>query len=152
MRLATAAAPVTELSSLADVSKRVPHAVISLLSALHAHDTTAEAPHAVWVLIHRHARMPRLTSPALEVVRASGRALEHCVEPKVIDGVKVQLTTPAKTVADRFRFRRHAGLEVALVALQDCLRKREGSIDANVDADRADRIYAFMRPYLEALA
>lgn len=88
----------------------------------------------------------------LEVVRASGRALEHGVETRIIDGVKVQLTTPAKTVADCFRFRRHIGLEVALASLKDYLRKRKGSIDALVEAARADRIYAFMRPYLEALA
>jgi len=145
-------APVTELSSLAEVSKRVPHAVICLLSALQVHGMTTEAPHAVWVLIERHARVPKVTSPILEVVRASGKALEHGTEKRVIDGVKVQLTTPAKTVADCFRFRRHVGLEVALAALKDYLRKRKGSINALVEAARAARIYAFMRPYLEALA
>jgi hypothetical protein len=66
--------------------------------------------------------------------------------------VQVHVTTPAKTVADCFRFRRHIGLEVALAALKDILRKRRASIDALVEAARADRIYAFMRPYLEALA
>ena len=83
---------------------------------------------------------------------ASGKALDHGVETRTIDGVKVQLTTPAKTVADCFRYRRHVGLEVALAALKDYLRKRKGSIDALVEAARADRIDAFMRPYLEALA
>lgn len=145
-------APVTELSSLAEVGKRVPRAVICLLSALQVHGMTSEAPRAVWVLIDRHARTPRVTSPTLEVVRASGRALAHGVEPRVIDGVRVSLTTPAKTVADCFRFRRHVGLEVALAALKDYLRKRVGTIDALVDAAHADRTYAFMRPYLEALA
>lgn len=145
-------APVTELSSLAEVSKRVPHAVICLLSALQVHGMTSEAPHAVWVLIDRHARTPKVTSPMLEVVRASGGAREHGIETRVIDGLKVQLTTPAKTVADCFRFRRHVGLEVALAALKDYLGKRQGSIDALVAAARADRIYTFMRPYLEALA
>lgn len=145
-------APVTELSSLAEVSARVPHAVICLLSALQVHRMTTEAPHAVWVLLDRHARMPKIASPAIEVVRASGAAKDHGVEVKVIEGVKVRLTTPAKTVADCFRFRRHVGLEVALAALKDYLGKRKGSVDTLVDAARADRIYAFMRPYLEALA
>lgn len=145
-------APVTELSSLAEVSKRVPHATISLLSALQVHGMTTEAPHAVWVLIDRHARMPKVTSPTLEVVRASGDALDHGVETRVIDGVAVKLTTPAKTVADCFRFRRRVGLEVALAALKDYLKQRKGSVDALVEATRADRIYAYLRPYLEALA
>jgi predicted transcriptional regulator of viral defense system len=145
-------APVTELSSLAEVSKRVPHAIVCLLSALQVHGLTTEAPHAVWVLIDRHARMPKLAYPKLEVVRASGAARTHGIASRVIDGVKVQLTTPAKTVADCFRFRRHVGMEVALAALKDYLKKRKGSIDALVEAARVDRIYAFMRPYLEALA
>jgi predicted transcriptional regulator of viral defense system len=145
-------APATELSSLAEVSKRAPHAIVALLSALQVHDMTSEAPHAVWVLIDRHARTPKLTSPTLEIVRASGLARTHGVETRTIQGVRVQLTTPAKTVADCFRFRRHVGLEVALSALKDYLAKRKGSIDALTAAARADRIYTFMRPYLEALA
>jgi len=145
-------APMTELSSLAEVSKRVPHAVVCLLSALQVHGMTTEVPHAVWVLIDRHARFPRVTSPRLEVVRASGAARTDGVETRIIDGVKVLLTTPAKTVADCFRFRRHVGLEVALAALKDYLSKRKGTVDALIEAARADRIYAFLRPYLEALA
>jgi len=145
-------APATELSSLAEVAKRVPHATVCLLSALQIHHLTTEAPHAIWVLIDRHARMPKVAYPKLEVVRASGAARDHGVETRVVDGVKVRLTTPAKTVADCFRFRRHVGLDVALDALKDYLLKRAGSIDALVNAARADRIYPFMRPYLEALA
>jgi len=73
-------------------------------------------------------------------------------DTRMIDGVEVRLTTPAKTVADCFRFRRHVGLEVALASLKDYLKKRKGSMDALVQAAQADRIYAFMRPYLEALS
>lgn len=40
----------------------------------------------------------------------------HGVETRVIDGVQVQLTAPAKTVADCFRFRCHVGLELAPAA------------------------------------
>lgn len=144
-------APVSELSSLAEVGKRVPHATVCLLSALQVHGMSSEAPHAVWILIDRNARVPKVTSPAIEVVRASGPAREHGVETRLIDGVKVRVTTPAKTVADCFRFRRHVGLEVALSALKDYLRKRKGPVDALVESARADRIYPFMRPYLEAL-
>jgi predicted transcriptional regulator of viral defense system len=145
-------APVTELSSLAEVAKRVPHAVVCLLSALQVHGLTVESPHSVWLLIDRHARLPKLASPTLEVVRASSAARKHGVESRIVDGVKVQITSPAKTVADCFRFRRHVGLEVAIAALKDYLRKRKGSVDALVEAARADRIYAFMKPYLEAVA
>jgi len=39
--------------------------------------------------------------------RLAAAPVEHEVETRVIDGVKVQLTMLAKTVTDCFRFRRH---------------------------------------------
>jgi predicted transcriptional regulator of viral defense system len=176
-------APVTELHSLAEVATRMPDAIVCLMSALQVHELTTEVPNAVWVLIDRHARTPKVAYPKLEVVRASGPAREHGIENRTIEGVRMRITTPAKTVADCFRYRRRVGLDVALAALRDYLAKSRGratkrerraghgagsgygdsrgdgygdpfvySIDALVDAARADRIYGFMRPYLEALA
>ena len=145
-------APVTELSSLAEVSVRIPNATICLLSALQVHSLTTEVPHAVWIMIGRHARTPTLTYPIVEVVRASGRALEYGVETRTIEGVNVRISNAAKTVADCFRFRRHVGLDVALAALRDYLRKHRGGMEALVEAARAGRVYTLMRSYLEALA
>jgi predicted transcriptional regulator of viral defense system len=138
-----AAAAATEHHSLAHVAKRVPHATICLLSALQLHQLTTELPHAVWIMIDRHARTPKISYPKLEVVRASGRARKHGVEKRTMEGVKVRVTTAAKTVADCFRYRHRVGLDVAITALRDYLRRYRGSIDALVDAARA---------YLEALA
>lgn len=158
-------APVSEHHSIAQVAKRVPHAIIALLSALQIHGLTSEAPHAVWILIERRARLPKVGNPKLEVVRASGAAREHGVDSRIIEGVPVRLTSPAKTVADCFRYRQHVGLEVALAALREYLRRPAGPraglppagrggarIDALVQAAKADRIYSVLRPYLEALA
>ena len=145
-------APITELHSLAEIAVRVPHATICLLSALQLHELTTEVPHAVWVMIGRHARMPKLSHPKIEVVRASGCALTHAIETREVEGVKVRVTSPAKTVADCFRYRQHVGLDVALAALRDYLRAHRGGMNALVEAARADRVYTFMRPYLEALA
>jgi len=116
-------APVTELHSLAEVSKRVPHAIICLLSALQMHGLTTEAPHAVWIMIDSRSRVPKLDSPAIEIVRAHGPAREHGVMRQRIEGVDVAVTTPAKTVADCFRYRRHVGLDVAIAALRAYLER-----------------------------
>jgi predicted transcriptional regulator of viral defense system len=144
--------PVTELHSVAEVAKRVPHSIVCLLTALQIHELSTEAPHAVWIMIDRHARTPKLTYPKLEIVWASGRARTHGIEVRIVEGTRVQLTTPAKTVADCFRYRRHVGLEVAIAALRDYLRKHRGGVDALVAAARADRVELLIRPYLEALA
>jgi hypothetical protein len=143
---------VTELNSIAQVAARVPHATVCLLSALQLHALTTEAPHAVWLMIDRHGRMPKLSYPKLKVVRASGEAREQGLATRTVEGVRVSVTTPAKTVADCFRYRSHVGLDVALGALRDHLRKHRSGIDALVVSAKADRIYPLMRPYLEALA
>ncbi|MHB1846290.1 MAG: type IV toxin-antitoxin system AbiEi family antitoxin domain-containing protein [Deltaproteobacteria bacterium] len=145
-------ATITELHSLAEVAKRVPHSAVCLLSALQLHGLATEAPHAVWILIDRHARLPKVSSPKLEVVWASGPARVHGLETRLVEGVQVSLTSPAKTVADCFRYRSRVGLDVAMAALRDFLRSRRGGMAALVAAAQADRVYAVMRPYLEALA
>jgi hypothetical protein len=60
-------------------------------------------------------------------------------------------TSPAKTVADCFKYRNKIGLDVALEALTEYHRKR-GSVDALMQAATADRVAVVLRPYLEAIA
>ena len=62
------------------------------------------------------AHAPTLSSPSLKVIRAGGTALTHGIETHDVDGLPVRLTTPAKTVPDCFRYRRHVGLELAFAA------------------------------------
>lgn len=149
-------AETTELASVAEVAKRAPSVVICLLTALQIHGLTTEVPHEVWVLIDNRARAPSIGRPRLHVVRASGAAATYGVEARTIEGVPVRVTSPAKTVADCFRYRDHVGLDVALAALRDYRRigrgRRGFTVDAFVAAARADRVYSVVRPYLEALA
>ena len=57
---------------LAQVCKRVPHAVVCLLSALQFHELTTQAPFEVWLAIGEKARLPKADYPPLRVVRFSG--------------------------------------------------------------------------------
>ena len=65
-------ANVTERHSYAEVAKRVPEAVICLLSALAFHEITTQSPASVWIALRKGARKPALTSPSLRIVRLSG--------------------------------------------------------------------------------
>ncbi len=147
----------TELHTLVAVMKHAPKATACLLTALQLHGLTTELPHAVWVMIPTHARPPTPRSTKLEVVRASGPALTFGIEEQVAEGLRFQVTSPAKTVADCFRYRRRVGFDVALAALRDYLARRRArggvrfSVDALTEAAAADRIYTVMEPYLEAL-
>lgn len=118
----------TEDYSLAMVCARVPNSVVCLLSALRVHGIGTQSPHAVWLAIPHKARPPRLESPRLRVVRFSGPAWTCGVKPAAFEGVPARITTPARTVADCFRFERLVGPEVPIEALQDALRQRKTTI------------------------
>jgi predicted transcriptional regulator of viral defense system len=143
---------VSEYHSFAEVQKRIPNGVICLLSALRFHEMTAQAPFEVWLTVHRKARRPRLDYPPVRVVRCSGEALTRGVESHRIEGVAVRMTSPARTVADCFLYRRKVGLEVALEALRDYRRLDKGTIDDLWAAAEFRRVGTVIRPYLEALA
>lgn len=144
-------AKITEHHTLAEAAKRVPGSAVCLLSALGFHHLTTQSPHEVWIAISVKARKPAADWPPIRVVRFSGEALTFGIEHHSIEGVDVAVTSRAKTVADCFKYRNKIGIDVAVEALREYLRRRGRSI---ADLDRAAavcRVTRIMRPYLEAL-
>lgn len=142
----------TEHHSLAQASKQVPNGVVCLLSALRFHDLTTQSPYKVWLAIGEKSRLPRPENPPLRIVRFSGKSLAYGVQDHRIEGVPVRVFSPAKTVADCFRYRNKIGLDVALEALRDCTRKRKATMDEIWKAARVCRVANVMRPYLESIS
>ena len=66
--------PVTENSSLAEVAKRLPHAVVCLISALSYHEITTQIPHEIWLTIPRGSWRPDVEYPPLNLTYVSGPA------------------------------------------------------------------------------
>jgi len=136
---------------LAVVAARNPNAAISLLSALSFHGMTNQLPPEVWITIHRKGRTPKPEWPQLHVTYSSGEAVETGVQVHVIEGIPVRITSPARTVADCFKYRSTVGLDVALEALREYRRKKLGSMEELERSARSCRVSRVMRPYLEAL-
>jgi predicted transcriptional regulator of viral defense system len=143
-------APVTENSSLAEVAKRLPHAVVCLISALSYHEITTQIPHEIWLTIPRGSWRPDVEYPPLNLTYVSGPAYSFGIQEHVINGVAVKIYSPAKTVADCFKFRNKVGLDVAIEALREAWRSRKVTMDELVEAAGVDRVSKIMRPYLEA--
>lgn len=143
-------AEVTELETVAAVSARVPQAIVCLLSALAIHEIGTQLPRDVWIAIDRKARRPRIADLPVRIVRFSGAMLRYGVETRVVQGVAVRITSPARTVVDCFRYRNKLGRDVALEALRDALDDRRVQPDEIVRAAQVCRIYSVLRPYLEA--
>ena len=148
-----ASAKVTSSTSLAEAVRIQPKGIIGLLSALQFHNLTTQMPHAVWMLLGPTDWAPTNPSVTLKIVRASGDALTAGVDTHEIDGVPVPITSPTKTVADCFKYRAKVGLDVAIEALRDLLKSRDGRAALNELWRYAeiDRVHKVMRPYIEAI-
>lgn len=143
--------PATAGHSLAQVGKRLPEGVICLLSALRFHEMTTQAPAQVWVAIDRKARRPKVADLPVRRVRFAQPLLAQGVVTQLIEGVPVRVTTPARTVADCFKYRHKIGLDVALEALEAGVRERRFGLDELWAMARLCRVANVLRPYLEAV-
>ena len=144
----------TELHSLAEAAKLVPGGVVCLLSALRVHELGTQSPSKVWMALERwRPARPAGTdgAPPIRFVQFSGPAFEHGVLVRRVQGVDLRVYSPAKTVADCFRFRNKIGLDVAVEALRDCHERRLCSPEEIERAALACGVAGAMRPWLEML-
>lgn len=143
---------VTEMETIAMAASAIPHGIVCLLSALRVHDIGTQSPWQVWMAIDRKARKPSRLPSSVRIVRFSGATLSYGVESVSILGVPVQITSPARTVVDCFRYRNKIGLDVALEALREAVRSRRALVSEIDRAAEVCRIGSVMRPYLAALS
>lgn len=143
---------VSEHHSLAQAAVRVPQGVVCLMSALVFHELTTQSPHQVWLAIDRKSRRPAEGFPPLHLVRFGGQALHEGIQVHSIDGVPVRITTPAKTVADCFKYRNKLGITVAVEALREGWNQRRFTMDDLWAMARVCRVHNVIRPYVESLA
>src|SRR5947207_4805151 len=99
----------TEYHTLAEIAKRVPKGIFCLLTALRFHGLGTQNPREVWLAIDRRAGIPRVDFTPVRTIRVSGAALTSGIEEHKVDGVRVRVTSPARTVVDCFRFRNKIG-------------------------------------------
>jgi len=137
---------------LATVAARVPKAVVCLISALHFHGLTPEIPHVVSIALLRGTATPRLDWPPVTVYRFSRPMFEAGIETHERDGLRLRVYSPAKTIADCFKFRNRLGLDVALEALRSGLSEQKVKPAELMRFARICRVDKVMRPFLEVFA
>lgn len=141
----------SEHRSLGEVCKRVPKAVVCLLSALQFHEIGTQLPHAVWIALPEGTQAPRLGYPPLRIVRLRGPAYAEGIETVIDDGMPIRVYGAAKTITDCFKFRHKIGLDVALEALKDAWRQRKAGMAEMSHYAGINRVAKVMQPYLETV-
>lgn len=143
--------PVTEHQSLIEVCRRVPKAVVCLLSALQFHEIGTQLPFEVWIALPEATQTPALDHTALRIARLRGEAYSEGIETFLEHGSAIRVYSVAKTITDCFKFRHKVGLDVALEALKDAWRQRKLDMNQVTHFARINRVEKVMQPYLETV-
>ena len=141
----------TEHQALVEVCRRVPKAVICLLSALQFHELGTQLPHEVWIALPEATPTPALDYPPLRIARLRGAAYAQGIETVIEHGSPIRVYSVAKTITDCFKFRHKIGLDVVLEALKQAWRQRKLNIDQVMHFAKINRVAKVMQPYLEAV-
>jgi predicted transcriptional regulator of viral defense system len=125
--------------------------VVCLLSALQIHGFTTQLPTEFWVAMPQGGTFPRLNSSPVSCVHLTESVYRSGVELKVLNGLEFKIYSPAKTVADCFKFRNKIGMDVALEALRDGYRRKLFTIPELLQEARVCRVERILSPYIESL-
>jgi predicted transcriptional regulator of viral defense system len=146
---------VTENYDLVLVAKRIPEAVICLISALSFHNLTTEIPHKVYIALPGPGAIvatPKdCLNPPIKIFRFSGKAFSEGIETHKEGKTSFKVYNSAKTVADCFKFRNRIGLDVAIEALKFYCNSK--NFDANLLSyySKICRVEKIIKPYLEVI-
>lgn len=143
--------PPFDNTDLATVALAIPKGVICLISALSYYDLTSQIPRQVDIALLRGTKRPSLEYPPIRIFYFSGEAFEFGVQEYELDGVKVHMYSPEKTLADCFKYRNRVGLDVAVEALKTYWNERRGNVDKLMESARVCRVEKVMKPYIEAI-
>ncbi len=142
---------MSDMHSLEAVALKAPTGVICLLSALRFHDMTTQFPQDIWLALRAHSRIPKINFVSIRAVMMSDESYEFGIEDHFIDGVKIKVYSPAKTVADCFKYRNKIGLDVAIEALRDGIRRKHFTISELMLAAKKCRVANVIKPYAESI-
>lgn len=144
-------AQMSEFETLCTIATKVPQAVFCLPTALQFHQLTTQLPRQIWIAMPRGSHPPRIDYPPVKMVQFTGDAYSAGIEAVECDGVRLQVYSVAKTLADCFKHRNRIGLDVALEALKDVRWHNKATIDDIWYFAKICRVANVMRPYLESI-
>lgn len=140
-----------ENPDVAVVMRRVPNAVLCLVSALSYHEIGTQIPRSVQIALPRSTRVPAIDIPSVRVFTMSDAAYSAGIEERTMGETRVRVYGIAKTVADCFKYRNKIGLDIAIEALQEVIRERRTTPAEIMEYAAILRVSSVIKPYLMAL-
>ena len=150
-RVSGAGDRITEKHTYVQVAKLVPQGVFCLVSALAFHELPVQNAWKMQIALPRPAHEPKVGFVPVEYLHLSEEPYRVGVEEYKVEGTTVKVYSPAKTVADLFKFRNRYGVDLALEGLREVWRKRRATVKELHRCAKVCRVEKIMQPYLEAV-
>ena len=144
-------APGSPYPELEQLVRKNADFVVCLLSALQIHEFTTQLPGEFWIAMPHGSTLPRLNAASISCVHLTEKVYCSGVIEKELYGLKFKIYSPAKTVADCFKFRNKIGMDAAIEALREGYRRKLFTIPELVAEARVCRVEKIISPYLESL-
>lgn len=142
---------INEHQNLVEVCAKIPKAVISLISALSFHQITTQIPSDIWISVPRGTWIPEFEYLTLQCRTQTLEPYSFGIQDHKVGESIIRVYSPAKTIADCFKFRNIVGLDVAIEALKDVYRSKKASMDELTKAAQVNRVVKVMIPYMESI-
>ncbi len=130
---------------------QAPKGVICLISALSFYEITSEIPGHVDIAIPQSTRANRIKYPPVKFYRFAPEAWRAGIQEYKIEGYKIRIYNPAKTIADCFKFRNRIGVNIAREALKSGITEKKTDPKEIMKYARICRVSSIVKPILEAL-
>ena len=144
-------APGSPYPELEQLVRKNTDFVVCLLSALQIHEFTTQLPGEFWIAMPHGSTLPRLNAASISCVHLTEKVYCSGVIEKELYGLKFKIYSPAKTVADCFKFRNKIGMDVALEALREGHRRKLFTIPELIAEAQVCRVVKIISPYIESL-
>lgn len=132
------------------VALYAPRTTLCLFTALQLLELRGPSPD-IWLCVPASGRVPNLELLPLALIRPRAGPADEDVRVKVVDGVRLQHTSAARTVTDCFQFRARVGIDVAVSALHAVRKAGVASMDDIWRCAEGAGVAEVMLPYLEAI-
>ena len=133
------------------VSKKIPHGIICLISALAYYEITTHIPHFVYIAIPSKSRQSNLDYPPIRYFRYSEKVYNSGIENLLIGGYPVKIFNIEKTLADCIKFRNKIGMDVVIEALKMYWQSKNTNIERLYDYAKLNRVEKILQPIIETI-
>ena len=120
------------------VSKKIPHGIICLISALAYYEITTQ-------------RQSNLDYPPIRYFRYSEKVYNSGIENLLIGGYPVKIFNIEKTLADCIKFRNKIGMDVVIEALKMYWQSKNTNIERLYDYAKLNRVEKILQPIIETI-